>query len=229
MTLIKFLNKHFPAGQQYLIQQRYPGEIDHFIINRVYNPDGRWHSVSGTQEADADLPAVGRRLGWIPNEIPVVFFSDSIEQEIANAVASPRNQASGGKAELERAQQLMVEVGIADLQRRNPFSLSVGETKIVWFLCQWAKSPDYLISGNLPNHLSPMRLERLIQFIQHVQYNATDLKSIKAPTILLGFSTPEENWIERFMQTDGKQQIKKVWFPFEETSKNLAESGCEYP
>ncbi|MCI0496120.1 hypothetical protein L0Z72_14030 [candidate division KSB1 bacterium] len=183
--MLNQLRTHFPEGRHYLVFQRHEDEINSYFEQALYTRFQFLHKNELWSKASEQLPHWGRLIGWVPDHFQLLFLSESVEMEIAEAIALKKNQFTVGLAEIEAANLLLTKLKIAHLAKRNPFFLSQGETKMLWLLCQWAKFPEHLIIGNLPAHLSQQRLPLVFDFLTASDQLAQEL-GFHGPTIILG-------------------------------------------
>ena len=196
--MFAYLSKHFPRSHHYLVEERRQDDIDNFFIEKLFDPFGKGskHTIWGEQAREFSI--IGSRLGWVPDHVPVVFFRETVEHEIADALASKQNRLVGEENEIEQARFLLEQIGISDLSGQNPYFLSQGETKLVWFLSQWAKLPDYLVISYLPAGLSQQRINRLLAFLLNSEKMADFLK-VSSPTFVLGYLDHDKRWYENLI------------------------------
>lgn len=135
------------------------------------------------------MPAIGRRIGWAPNASVGTFLNETVELEIADAIAARDNYATSASGFLPDALVLLQRFDMASLAQQNPFFLSEGETKLLWLLTQWVKQPEFFIIGYLPANLSQHRIAQVVEFL--LEANG---QSEKAPTCVLGFMPDSTEW-----------------------------------
>lgn len=187
--MIEWLRENFPEGKNYLVCQRNREQINSYMMDHLVAPFqvGKKHNLWG--EIAKKLPSIGQKIGWVPNKMPATFLSESVELELADALAAQENSLRPQKKHLEAAKELLNSFNMVNLAHRNPFFLSNGEAKILWFLTQWAKKPEYLIIGYLPTGLSKPRIYDLINcFIE------TSRTYEKYPGIILGYQLDYIEW-----------------------------------
>ncbi|MDH4155969.1 MAG: hypothetical protein OEW00_01660 [candidate division Zixibacteria bacterium] len=190
--MIDNLYRNFPRGRHYLVRQQEPGEIDAIISKGLFTHLQRGRKRNLWGELAGQLPEWGRKIGWVPDNFPLVFFSETVTGEIAGTLAATNNRIRATRHELRRAAVLLRQMELTDLSRRNPFQLSQGETKLVWFLCQWAKTPEYLIMGHVPTSLSTRRAAHLVTFLKNESRAAA--ANTTFPTLILGYSPGDQQW-----------------------------------
>jgi hypothetical protein len=209
--MLRYLQENFPRDYNYLIKLPGQLEIDNFIIETIFKPAQDGHRRYLWGDSAEKLPLTGRNIGWVPCHFSLTFFSESVEQEIANAFVSKMNQVQGGERELISARYLLRILEIESLANRNPYLLSEGESKLVWFLGQWAKSPDFFIMGHLPGSLSEQKTECLINFILKSNEIALAL-AINSPTFLLGFVGENETSYKKLLEEDNWKLLENFKF-----------------
>ena len=163
--MIELLRRHFPPEHHYFARQRLPDAIDRFCRRMLYEPivSGPRHSL--WSPATAAVSRLGSLIGWVPESLPAVFFFESVRMELAACFAAAENRVYGGDTHIAAADRLLEAAGITRLAPSQPYSLSDGETKLVRFLGQLAKAPEYLIMSNPERGLSDGSLERLAAVI----------------------------------------------------------------
>lgn len=191
--IIKLL-KRLGAGTNYLVELDKPDVLDDFLIQNLFNPAIAHHNFLWGKKGKW-LSLTGRKLGWVPNQLPFTFFSETVLEEISNSFVSSQNKLEGKDIELKNAHILLEQLQIRHLREQNPFLLSAGESRLVWFLMQWAKQPVFLVSSYLPMNLSPERLLLLLNFIIHSEERAYHI-GIKPPNFVLGFLVSQMDWTE---------------------------------
>jgi len=187
--MIEWLQKNFPAGKNYLVCQKNQEQINSLLMDKLVAPfhAGRKHSLWG--ETAKQLPSIGRKLGWVPNKMPSIFLGETVELEIADALAAQEKQYQPTIKHIETAKNLLARFNLIELAHRKPVFLSEGETKILWFLTQWVKTPEYLIIGYLPSGLSTTRIKELVDFLIEEGEN-----SDRSFVIILGYHPDNLDW-----------------------------------
>lgn len=187
--MIEWLNQHFLPGRNYLVAQDQKEQINSFISNYLVAPfqAGRKHNLWG--KIAEKLPLMGKKLGWVPNKIPAIFLTQTVEQEVADALAATDNSLFPTANHLKISQNLLSRFNLQYLTQKNPLFLSEGETKILWFITQWVKKTNYFIVGYLPSTLSPIRTKELASFLLN---NTNSLNTSK--TIILGYLRDQTDW-----------------------------------
>ncbi len=203
--MMAWLCKNFPAGRNYLVTQNHKEQINSFLMERLVAPfqAGRKHNLWGT-EAER-LPQIGRELGWVPNQIPATFLTDTVENEIADASAAAENYLQPLQEHLDTARTLLSRLNLIHLAQRHPLFLSEGETKILWFLTQWVKKISYLIIGYLPSTLSMARVNELVNFM----LEANNWKD-SSPVIILGYEPSQVEWCKKLLSHQDWQVVPAI-------------------
>jgi len=192
-------DQRFPSGL-FLVMEDTPYEIDRFLNERLVKPLDQV-SRQGLWGPEAQkISETGKWLGWVPSHTPFLFFADTVIQEIANGFAMHLQKAEGGEDERNKAEVLLKKMKFCHLAQRNPYTLSQGESKIIWFLTQWAKKPDYLIVSDFKAGLSDVLLDRLISFIKHHKKESGLQNNIT--TVILGFGSDEKSWAQNLENED---------------------------
>ena len=191
--IIDYLTSHLPAGRNYLVAEGTRGEIDQFLLKELYGDekDSSRHGI--WNERERSVSEIGKRIGWVPTNIPLVFFTDNVLEEIASASAVRRNEITPHTEDYDVARILLQHVDLLSLAQRQPHFLSEGETKIIWFLCQRAKAPEYLIIGDLPAAFSENRTAKLVDVLLRSDDICNSVE-IMCPTFVLGYSPERADW-----------------------------------
>ncbi len=206
--MIHTLFKKITVGSNYLIEVSEPDLLDNILIGDLHYPH-----IGGVQndylwgKKGKWLSQIGQKLGWVPNQLPVTFFAETVLEEIAHSFVNSQNKLESSEIELNNARILLEQLQIAHLAGQNPFFLSAGESRLVWFLTQWAKQPSILVSGYLPTNLSPGRLLNLLNFIIHSEEMA-DRVRIKPSNFILGYLASQLDWID--LITSSRINWKKI-------------------
>ncbi len=178
------LRRQFSNDTVHYIVQTNAGELDRWVQSQIYDPMMAQprHLVWRAQN---DLPGLGRRLGWVPDEFPLIFFNGSVLEEIAGASAASEGRIAIQSDDAETASALLQALDLDHIAKASPFQLSEGETKLVWFLCQWAKRPEYLIAGHPASGLSPAKRDWFLQFLA----DSVGASSVTRPSPILILGT----------------------------------------
>jgi len=193
--MIEWLHKNFPHGSNYLIAQKDTEQINSCMSRQLVLPTyvGRKHSLWG--DAAKRLSAIGKEIGWVPNKLPAAFLAESVEMEIADAWAATEGLLQSKKYHVDQTREILAQFNLLKVAQRNPYFLSEGETKLLWFLTQWVKQPEYMIIGHLPSSLSKNRTDEVVNFILKSE---TNLKS--STTIILGFVVHQKDWFSELLK-----------------------------
>jgi energy-coupling factor transporter ATP-binding protein EcfA2 len=200
--MIDWLGQNFPVGKNYLVCQSHKEQINSFLMERLVVPfqTGRKHNLWG--EVAKKLPQIGQKLGWVPNKVPAIFLTETVEDEIADAMAAASNCLQPVQEHIEKARELLNRFNLLNLAHRNPSFLSEGETKIVWLLTQWVKRPIYFIIGYLPSGLSRQRIKNVIDFLNDETKNSDN-----TPVIILGYQPDQTDWCTNLFSNEEWQII----------------------
>jgi energy-coupling factor transporter ATP-binding protein EcfA2 len=203
--MIEWLDQNFPIGKNYLVCQDHKEQINSFIEARLVASfhAGRKHNLWG--EIAARLPQIGKQVAWVPNKMPAIFLNETVEHEIADALAAAEAYLQPGDKHIETARKLLSQFDLLHLAQQNPFFLSEGETKMLWLLTQWVKKPVYLIIGYLPSGLSKQKIHSILSFIIE-QKNRPD----RNPAIILGYQPDQADWCANLI-SDKEWQIIPNW------------------
>lgn len=193
--MIERLYQNFPATAHYLLCQTEAEQLNSHLMQRLVLPfqKGRKHSLWSA--AARQLPDLGRRIGWVPNKLPGTFLSETVVMEIADACAAQDNCLKAHSQHVCIAEDLLQRLKLSELALRNPFSLSEGETKLIWLLTQYAKRPDYLIIGYLPTSLSAPNIRRVLHFFIDPPGALS-----QPPIIILGYLKNHSNWCQPLLE-----------------------------
>ena len=187
--MIDWFHTYFPVGRNYLVCQNNREQINSNLWERLVFPLQSRHKHNLWGEFAKELPLIAKKIGWVPNKIPATFLCESVEYEIADACAAQENYFQSNDEHLLIARKILKQLKLIELADRNPFFLSEGETKLIWFLTQWVKQPEYLIIGHLPSCLSKSRINNLLDFIDEQKNNLE-----YHPTIILGYVVHSQDW-----------------------------------
>ena len=105
--MIEWLYQNFPIGKNYLVCQGHKEQINSFIEARLIAPfhAGRKHNLWG--EFAARLPQIGKQVGWIPNKMPAIFLTETVEHEIADALAAAEDYLEPHDKHFQTARKLL--------------------------------------------------------------------------------------------------------------------------
>ena len=198
------LNHHFSSGL-FLVKENVPGEIEQYLTAILFDPINQTsrHGIWGAEAQT--ISEIGKWLGWLPSQVPLLFFADTVVQEIANSFAAVNRKAAGSDRQRKKADQILKELDLAHLRKRNPYTLSLGESKIIWFINQWAKQPEYLIVSDFKAGLSNLLQNRLVQFIQNMM--KVSQKTGKMKAVILGVHPKAKLWAQN-LEKDGWQVLQ---------------------
>ena len=202
--MIEWLHDNFPHGSNYLIEQEDAEQINNCMSRQLVLPAyvGRKHGLWG--EAAQRLSSIGNIIGWVPNKLLTTFFADSVEMEIADACAAREGLLQSNKYHLDQTQEILAHFNFLHFAQRNPYFLSEGETKLLWFLTQWVKQSEYMIIGHLPSSLSKKRTDDVVNFILKSESNFES-----STTIILGFVVHQRDWFTTLLK-DSKWKISQM-------------------
>ena len=193
--MLKILREHFPSGIHYLVRETEHDEIDRVLKQLLRYPETETSHRRSWNPASDDLDRIGRRLGWVPHTLPLSFFFETVRDEVASGFMAGRTSVEGDPNTAEHAHRLIRRMGLTHLESRHPFSLSSGETRLVWFLCQWAKTPEYMVIENGYSGLSPDYRNHLRSFID-CEICTNDPTSQSCPTFIVGEPETAAEWLK---------------------------------
>ena len=205
--MLNKFKEYFPASSHYIVKQNSADEINSFFLQVLFQNTQSTHKKDIWGKVSQQIPDLGKMFGWVADHFPLLFLSESVVLEIAESICCRNNRLIADKNELEIARYLLNKMGILHLADRNPFFLSEGETKIVWLLCQWAKSPEYLIIGNLQNGLSNNKIDRIVDFLLSSNKIAMETNVIN-PTIILGCFNERNKCYQKIMSNSDWKFVK---------------------
>lgn len=187
--MIAWLHQNFPPGKNYLVHQNDKEQINSCLADHLVIPFqiGRKHNLWG--DVAKKLPQIGKKLGWVPNKIPGTFLAETVEDELADAFAVADINLKPHIHHFEKARNLLKQFNLLSISQQNPLSLSQGEMKLIWFLSQWVKKPEYLIIGYLPSGLSQTRIRDIIKFL-----TKKSGQTFSGPSVILGFQRGNTEW-----------------------------------
>lgn len=203
--MIAWLTQNFPPSKNYLVCLKHKEQLNDFLMERLVAPfqTGRKYNLWG--EVAERLPQIGKKLGWVPNKIPATFLTDTVENEIAEALASAENYLQPIQQHFETARNLLSRLNLLSLAQQHPLFLSEGETKILWFLTQWVKKISHLIIGYLPSSLSTPRVNELINFmLEEINGNQSH------PVIILGYESSQVEWCKTLFSYQDWQVVPNL-------------------
>ena len=199
--MIDWLYKNILRGSNYLVEQKDAEQINDYVSKQLIRPFyiGRKQSLWG--ETADKLSISGKKIGWVPNKLPASFLADTVESEIADAFAAQEGMLQSDKKHCNQAREIMQQLNISHLGQYRPYYLSDGEKKLLWFITQWVKQPEYLIVGHLPSSLSKTRTDELLDFL--IQSETESKNNI---TMVLGYIAQQNSWCSK-LQTNEKWKI----------------------
>jgi len=172
--IIKKLEQRFPRGDYYLVRLSRSDEMDAAFKRLLAVVDSNANHSANNKLKPGELSDIGWKLGWAPADVPGIFLNERVELEIADALAVKDGEIEALPGQVEIARQLLARLNLSALAQQNSYHLSKGEAKLVWFLCQWVKAPDYLFISDLITYLSPNRVEDILNFLTTHQDNLTN-------------------------------------------------------
>lgn len=208
---LDFLTQSFPADKDYVICTDDLEKLNSFFIDMIYHRTVATHKKEIWGTKSRMITAYGQSIGWVPDRFDVIFFADSAIGEIAESLVNRQNRLKVCDQHVVEAISFMESLKIGHLRNVNPLFLSEGETKLLWFLSQYVKSPKFLIIPKLTAGLSKMRAINLIEFILHTQRLRHDLKK-DSPVYIIGLSTSEHDYADYFKQSDRWQLVQDINF-----------------
>jgi len=202
--MIDWLKKNYLPGSNYLVGQKDAEQINNCMSRQLVLPAcvGRKQSLWG--EAAQNLSAIGNKIGWVPNKLYAAFFAESVEMEIADACAAREGLLQADKNHVDYSREILKKFNFFHFALRNPYFLSEGETKLLWFLTQWVKQPEYLIIGHLPSSLSKSRTDEVVNFILKSEPNLE-----RSTTFILGFVPHQKDWFSELLK-NSKWKISEM-------------------
>jgi len=165
LMVLSLLEHHFKPASKYLVRLRRHDEIDSVFRHHLYE---RIESRHRKDLWGADAKRVidmGRRIGWVSDNIDPVFFANSVVEEIAGSMAAVKNILDFDEVMLTNASHMLETLHLSHLAHQKPYMLSEGESKLVWFLSQYAKCPHFLVISNINIGLSKLRSQILLDFL----------------------------------------------------------------
>lgn len=172
-----WLETLFPPGASYWVPDL------HGLLKTRLGLNPAAHSAQGLWGASAETETLlGRRLGWVMDGESLVFFTPSVLEEVARALAVADGGVVPTPQHTCQAQAMMEALGIDHLAERAPDRLSDGETKLLWTAVQAAKTPRWLAFDSLTASLSEATAARLVAFLS---------KLAPRPVFLVGECPPQ--------------------------------------
>ncbi len=206
IKLLDFLAHHFRPAGNYFVQQKNENQIEKALAGCLQFPGQNRERIKMNRKARRELDVLNRKIGWVPDSLPRIFLADTVELEIAEALAARDNLLFAEKQHCDEALALLTEFQVLPLAGKNPFYLSAGESKLIWLLTQLAKQPEYLIIGNLSLNLSRSRIEQLLEYFEKLPTNVHGQLSI-----ILGLSRSfsQDNLLKKITQR--KWKLTEKW------------------
>ncbi|OQX95286.1 hypothetical protein B6I21_06215 [candidate division KSB1 bacterium 4572_119] len=177
-NILKSIRQKFPPNFHYLVRQE-KNRIDASLASYFQKSQKKPDDIYFT---DAE------KIGWVPEELPGIFLNETVEAEVADALAAKNGKAIATDFHFENSREQLLRFELEHLALKNPFYLSKGESRMLWLLTQWIKQPEYFIMGSLNTYLSSKRTGQLISFFEQLNN-----KSIKNPTVILGIGKGESD------------------------------------
>lgn len=183
--MIDVLRHWFAEGTGYILVQENPDEIERFCRLHLYDPFHKTAKHRLWAPETAEVSRLGSLIGWLPESLSAIFFTETVQREVAVYCAAASGGAGAGREDASQAEMLLAAAGLDHLADRQPYTLSDGETKLVRLLCQLAKQPEYFIAGNPLRGLSTTGLECLMSILQTSVRTAQEA-GVPAPVCILG-------------------------------------------
>jgi ABC-type molybdenum transport system ATPase subunit/photorepair protein PhrA len=200
----EWLQKKFPHGYNYFVAQQDAEQINQYMSRRLFLPTYDRSKQSLWGESARNLSAMGSKIGWVPNKLLAAFLAETVEMEIAEACAASEGLLQSKKKHVDYARELLAQLNLLQVAQKNPYTLSEGEVKLLWFITQWVKQPEYLIIGHLPSSLSIRRTHELLDFIWTSINNSKINK-----TIILGYVVCQKHWFSEFLKITNEKLTNK--------------------
>ncbi|MEE4312780.1 MAG: hypothetical protein V2J62_13035 [candidate division KSB1 bacterium] len=200
--LLNLLEYHFKPASKYLVRLQRHDEIDSVLKHHLYERIESRHRKDLWGTEAKRVIDLGRQIGWVSGNIEPIFFANTVVEEIAESMAAAKNMLDFDDAMLTNASNLLKALHLSHLAHQEPFMLSEGESKLVWFLCQYAKCPRFLVIGNLNNALSSSRTQTLLEFISNPDLQSHSSREEKQ-CIIIGYIKDE---FENIKKLDSHQR-----------------------
>jgi len=97
--------------------------------------------VDGVDTRDASVAQLARKVGLVFQNPEHMFFSETVEEEVS---FGPRSIGMSESEVSESARSSLEEVGLWEVRKRSPWSLSGGEMKRLSIACILAMRPSFL-------------------------------------------------------------------------------------
>lgn len=209
--LYDLLKTYFPKGSNYLILSNDLLKVNSYFMNQIYIQTSSIHKKEIWGEKSRLTTQYGKEIGWVPDQFDHIFFADTVRGEIAEALINRNNELIPEEADFLEADNLIAELKIEHLSQSNPFFLSEGETKLLWFISQFAKAPQYMIITNLTAGLSRARVLLVIDFILK-SLSIGKIGRIMSPTYIIGLSPKDHDFITMLQQIGHWHILSKIDF-----------------
>jgi iron complex transport system ATP-binding protein len=140
-------------------------------------PQGGSIRVLGCEACKWERPALARRLAWVPQRFDADGGFTALELVLMGR--SPHLGLWGlpSRADVERAEQAMEELGAAHLTARRTSELSGGEQRLVWLARAIAQAPELLL---LDEPTAFLDLRHQVQALQRLRARAAQGLSVVA-------------------------------------------------
>jgi len=173
-----------------------PVDLHHWLVECLgLDRAGRSpHRLWGA-EAEA-LARMGRDTGWLIDGVPLAFFTGSVLEETARAVAIRNYRLRPTAFDRNEAQSLLTALGLEGLASRAPDQLSDGETKLLWLALQWAKRPRRLFIDSLTVGLSAGTVQRVAGFLAASDHRPALVVGLRSGEVFLRELEGLGQWID---------------------------------
>lgn len=122
-------------------------------------------TVCGLPLDDAHLPEIRARVGLVFQDSDEQLFMPTVLEDVA---FGPRNHGMSAMQSLERAQQCLRSVGMADFLEKAPYHLSAGQKKRVAIAGILATAPEVIVLDEPTTYLDPPGQGDLLRLLRQL-------------------------------------------------------------
>ncbi|GAB6907669.1 conserved hypothetical protein [Desulfosarcina cetonica] len=112
-------------------------------IARILRPDGGRVCIDGTDSGSLSRPALARKIGYVPQNLPARFSMSVFETVLTGR--RPHAAWRPSERDLTKTTRIIHRLGLTDLCMRDVGRLSGGQIQKVLLARALAQEPDYLL------------------------------------------------------------------------------------
>ncbi|MDW8036253.1 MAG: ABC transporter ATP-binding protein, partial [Candidatus Korarchaeum sp.] len=128
--------------------------------------------VDGIDTREASVAQLARKVGLVFQNPEHMFFSETVEEEVA---FGPKSVGMSEDGVSEAVKVSLEEVGLWELRRRSPWSLSGGEMKRLSIACILAMRPSFLALDEPTVGQDALSKDSLIEMIRGLRSEGRDV------------------------------------------------------